>query len=73
MPAQENVLLVDFDPQASMTIALGYPQPDQISVAITDLMAKIIEDEPTQRGEGIIHHKEGVDLLHANIQLSRME
>ena len=71
--AGKKVLLVDFDPQASMTIALGYPQPDQIPVTITDLMAKIIEDELKQRGEGIIHHKEGVDLQHANIQLSRME
>ena len=26
--AGKKVLLVDFDPQASMTIALGYPQPE---------------------------------------------
>ena len=71
--AGKRVLLVDFDPQASMTIALGYPQPDQIPVTVTDLMTKIIEDEPIQRGEGIIHHKEGIDLLPANIQLSGME
>ena len=51
----KKVLLVDFDPQASMTIALGYPQPDQIPVTVTDLMTKIIEDEPIQRGEGIIY------------------
>ena len=48
--AGKKVLLVDFDPQASMTIALGYPQPDQIPVTVTDLMTKIIEDEPIQRG-----------------------
>ena len=66
-------MLVDFAPQASMTIALGYPQPDQIPVTVTDLMTKIIEDEPIQRGEGIIHHKEDIDLLPANIQLSGME
>ena len=71
--AGKKVLLVDFDPQASMTIALGYPQPDQIPVSVTDLMTKIIEDEPIQRGEGIIHHQEGIDLLPANIQLSGME
>ena len=71
--AGKKVLLVDFDPQASMTIALGYPQPDQIPVTVTDLMTKVIEDEPIQRGEGIIHHQEGIDLLPANIQLSGME
>ena len=36
-------------------------------------MTKIIEDEPIQHGEGIIHHEEGIDLLPANIQLSGME
>ena len=69
--AGKRVLLVDFDPQASMTIALGYPQPDHIPMTVTDLMTKIIEDEPIQRGEGIIHHKEGIDLLPAYIQLCR--
>ena len=70
--AGKKVLLVDFDPQASMTIALGYPQPDQLPATVTDVMTKIIEDEPIQRGEGIIHHAEGVDLLPADI-LSGME
>ena len=69
--AGKKVLLVDFDPQASMTIVLGYPQPDQIPV--TDLMTKIIEDEPIKHGEGVIHHAEGVDLLPADIRLSGME
>ena len=71
--AGEKVLLVDFDPQASMTIALGYPQPDRIPITISDIMTKIIEDEPIKPGEGIIHHPEGVDLMPANIQLSGME
>ncbi len=42
-------------------------------MTVTDLMTKIIEDEPIQCGEGIIHHQEGIDLLPANIQLSGME
>ena len=41
--AGKKVLLVDFDPQVSMIIALGNPQLDQNPVTITDLMAKIIE------------------------------
>ena len=51
--AGKRVLLVDFDPQASMTIALGYPQPDQLPETVTDVMTKVIEDEPFQRNEGI--------------------
>ena len=35
--AQEGkkVLLVDFDPQASLTVSLGYPQPDTLPVTIS--------------------------------------
>ena len=39
--AGKKVLLVDFDPQASMTIALGYPQPDQLPTTVTDVMTKM--------------------------------
>ena len=45
--AGKKVLLVDFDPQASMTIALGYPQPDQIPVTVTDLMTMIFDEVDT--------------------------
>ena len=41
--------MVDFDPQVSMIIALGNPQLDQNPVTISDLMTKIIEDEPIVR------------------------
>lgn len=69
----KKVLLVDCDPQGSLTISLGYPQPDNLSVTITDLIKKVIMDKPIQVGEGILHHAEGVDLLPTNIELSGME
>ena len=34
---------------------------------------KSIEEKPIKVGEGILHHKEGVDLVPANIELSGME
>ena len=36
----KKVLLVDTDPQGSLTIALGNPRPDDLPVTLTDLMAK---------------------------------
>ena len=69
----KKVLLVDTDPQASLTISLGYPRPDDLPVTITDIMKKIIADEPIEPGEGILHHAEGVDLMPANIELSGLE
>lgn len=69
----KRVLLVDTDPQASLTIALGHPRPDEIPVTLTDLMAKVIQDQPLESKEGILTHEEGIDLIPANITLSGME
>ena len=69
----KKVLLVDTDPQASLTISLGYPRPDDLPVTLTDIMKKIISDEPLEPGEGILHHEEGIDLMPANIELSGLE
>ena len=69
----KKVLLVDTDPQASLTISLGYPMPDRISPTLSDLMKKIVSDQPIESSEGILHHPEGVDLVPANIELAGME
>ena len=69
----KKVLVVDADPQSSLSISLGYPQPDQLPVTITDLMKKVILDKPIIEGEGILHQKEGVDLLPASIELAGLE
>lgn len=69
----KKVLLVDTDPQGSLTIALGNPKPDDLPVTLTDLMAKIMQDQPPLPKEGILSHEEGVDLVPANITLSGLE
>ncbi|MGX8700297.1 ParA family protein [Caproiciproducens sp.] len=73
--AQEGkkVLLVDSDPQGSLTISLGNPQPDQLSVTLATIMGKVLNEEPIDPIEGLLHHDEGVDLMPANIELSGME
>ena len=63
--AGKKVLLVDTDPQASLTVALGHNRPDDLPVTLSDLMAKVIQDQPIAPGEGILHHPEGVDLVPA--------
>lgn len=73
--AQEGkkVLLVDVDPQGSLTISLGYPRPDDLDTTLSELMAKVMQETPLSPSEGILHHEEGVDLIPANISLSGME
>ena len=69
----KKVLLVDMDPQGSLTISLGHPKADELPVTVADIMAKVLREEPIAPGEGILHHSEGVDLMPANISLSGME
>lgn len=69
----KKVLLVDVDSQGSLTASLGYQQPDQIENTLATVLGHIIMDEPMIPGEDIIHHKEGIDLLPANIELSGLE
>lgn len=73
--AQEGkkVLLVECDPQGSLSISLGHPRPDDMSTTLATLMGKVIQDETIAPREGILSHAEGVDLLPANIELSGME
>lgn len=68
----KRVLLVDCDPQGSLTISLGHPQPDALSNTLADQMAAVLTDKPIDPG-GVLHHEEGVDLLPANISLAGME
>ena len=70
--AGKKVLLIDGDPQGSLTISLGHPQPDKLPFTLSDAMGRILMDEPLRPSEGILHHPEGVDLMPADIQLSGM-
>ena len=69
----KKVLILDADPQGSLSISLGNPQPDKLSFTLSDAMERILLDHPILPGEGIIHHPEGIDLMPSNIQLSGME
>ena len=69
----KKVLLVDMDPQASLTISLGYPRPDELKVTIEDKLEMVIADEEVDAHEGILTHPEGVDLMPSSIALSGLE
>ena len=69
----KKVLLVDTDPQGSLTISMGWQQPDELPATLSTLMQKAMNDQPIQPGEGILHHAEGVDLIPANIELAGLE
>ncbi len=72
--SEKKVLLVDMDAQASLTLSLGY-QPEQIEMTIANIMGQYMSDNDIKSNvsKSILHHKEKVDLLPSNIELSGLE
>ena len=69
----KNILLIDADPQGSLTVSLGVRNPDSLDVSLATVMQDVIEDRPFLKGDGIIRHAEGMDLMPSNIELSGLE
>jgi len=69
----KKVLLIDGDPQGSLTISLGYREPDRLEFTLASLLSEIMEEQKPSVSKTIIHHEEGVDLIPANIELSALE
>ena len=71
--AGKKVLMVDLDPQASLTLSLGYREPDQLDISVADIISGIVNDAEIPDDLGVIHVSENMDLLPSNIQLSAVE
>ena len=68
-----RVLLIDADPQGSLTVSLGIKDPDSLDESLATVMTASIEDMQLPPETGIIQHEEGVDLMPSNIELSGIE
>lgn len=69
----KRVLVIDNDPQGSLTEALGYPQPDKLEITLANVMEWVLNEDDYDLKAGILHHEEGIDLMPANIELSGVE
>ena len=69
----KKVLLIDADPQGSLTASLGFMEPDSLKETLEVVMTKIIEDKEIKLDYGIIKHEEGIDLMPGNIELAGLE
>ena len=47
--AGKKVLLIDADPQGSMTASLGYIEPDDINITLATVMMAMINDESQEK------------------------
>ena len=69
----KTVLLIDADPQGSLTVCMGVQNPDSLECSLATVMNDIMEDRPIDPRRGILTHREGPDLMPANIELSGLE
>ena len=68
-----DVLLIDLDSQANLTMALGYQNPDDMDFTVSNVLYKAVHEETIIPEEGILTTAEGIDLMPANVQLSGLE
>lgn len=68
-----KVLIIDADPQASCTVALGYQEPDKIEFTLSTVVEKVLNFDEFEATAGILHNEEGVDLMPSNIELAGAE
>jgi len=68
-----RILLIDADPQGSLTVSLGIRNPDELQASLASVMQNVLEERKMDPAFGIIRHPEGMDLLPSNIELSAFE
>ena len=69
----KKVLLVDADPQGHLTVSLGWKNADDLDTSLATLLNKVMTEQPIEKGEAILKHEEGVDVVPANVDLSALE
>ena len=69
----KKVLLLDLDPQGSLTLSLGFDQPKTLEYTLSDIFTDIIKNGKLVLSHEPLHSKEGVDLMPGSISLSGIE
>lgn len=68
----KRVLLIDADPQANLTVSLGFDE-NNLNGTLADVLDKQMSGTDIEEDYGILHHEEGVDLLPTDIALAESE
>ena len=69
----KKVLLIDADPQGDLTTCLGWNDADNLQNTLSDKMMEVVQGKENNPFNGILHHKEGVDLMPSSSDLFDFE
>jgi chromosome partitioning protein len=69
----KGVLILDCDPQHSITVSLGVKEPDRLTDTLAAAMLAVVNETGFDPLAGIVRHSEGVNLLPSNNALSGVE
>lgn len=69
----KSVLLVDLDPQGSLTVAAGVVEPETVKVSIGDVLMTRAQGAPQDIKKAIIRTPAGLDIVPGNGMLSAAE
>lgn len=69
----KKVFLVDADPQGDLTTCLGWSDSDNLQNTLSDKMMEVVQGKESNPFNGILHHKEGVDLMPSSSDLFDFE
>lgn len=69
----KRVLLIDADPQGSMTVSLGIDEPDKIEYSLANVLMDVVNEEEIDNKKVIKKHQENIDFIPANIELAGLE
>ena len=69
----KKVMLIDADPQGSLTLSLGIKNPDELDSTLANVMERIVDDKEFKSGFALLRTEEGIDLMPSNIELSGIE
>lgn len=69
----KRVLVIDTDPQASLTMSLGFKSPDNLNCTLTSVFRTIVEDYEMNPKFEVLKNEEGIDVMPADIELCGIE
>lgn len=69
----KKILLVDADPQGDLTTCLGWKNEYELTNTLFDKMVEIVQGKESNPYDGILHHKEGIDLIPSSSDMFDLE